>query len=99
MVNPKKPFGLTGNTGVFSDKDGSFVHINAPYVSDGKVFVTLKSEPMSWRRVTPKEAKRRKMSVIKCSYCKRAAVRIDHSWPYLTGTTSCNNHLNRHDAD
>jgi ribosomal protein S27AE len=45
-----------------------------------------------WRRV--KRGKARKADIIRCSYCGRSAVLLDHSWPYCAEATVCARHKN-----
>lgn len=96
----RKSYGLTGNTGVIRDDSGAMVmHLNMPYDSNDGVFIG-DYQSMSWERVTKEKAKKNKLTPIKCSYCAEPAVRLDHSWPYLSSMTSCAQHLvGRIDAD
>jgi len=88
--------GLTSTTGLM----GGGIHINAPYiVEDDKTVFVGDYDEMSWERMSVSEAKKKKLSPIKCSYCAKPAVRLDHMWPYVSGTTSCHDHLDRYDAD
>ena len=92
-------YGLTGNTGIIRDDSGAMVmHLNMPYDSNDKVFIG-DYQSMSWERVSKEKAKKNKLTPIKCSYCAEPAVRLDHSWPYMSGMTSCASHLDRTDAD
>lgn len=96
-------YGLSGNSGLLTDDKGTVVmHLNMPYGNNDEntVFVVPKgAEFDSWRRMTKEEAKKQGLTPIKCSYCKKPAVRLDHSWPWMMGTTSCKDHLDRYDAD
>jgi hypothetical protein len=97
----KTQYGIGGESGIITDEAGGLVmHINAPYGNrdEDTVFVAT-DEGMSWTRMKKDIAAKKKLSPIKCSYCVKPAVRLDHSWPYLTGTTSCADHLDRLDAD
>lgn len=90
--------GLTGNSGWLSPN----LHVNAPYSSNGGVFAEVwdrRFRIMSWRRVTRAEAKRKKLRLIPCAHCRGAAVRIDHSWPYMVGMNACKRHLDAGCAD
>lgn len=97
----KTQYGIAGDSGIITDEAGGLVmHLNAPYGNkdEDTVFVAT-ADGMSWRRMKKDVAAKKKLSPIKCSYCAKPAVRLDHSWPYLVGTTSCADHLDRCDAD
>jgi len=91
-------YGLTGNSGLGI---GGFFHISMPYDSNGKVFVVVKLKEKlssgkfytheSWKRVDMKKAK--EVDIIRCAFCNKPAVRLDHLWPYYCETNSCEKHL------
>lgn len=100
MKNTLTKIGLTGNSGVFPCATSStgnvvesvgFLHINAPYDSNGRVFV--ETEDMGWARVPKKTAKRHNLTIIRCYVCESPAVRLDHLWPYHNEMTCCKDHL------
>lgn len=92
-------YGLTGDSGIIRNDAGRMVmHISMPYDSNDGVFIG-DYQSMSWKRVSKEKAKKSKLTPIKCSYCAEPAVRLDHSWPYMSGMTSCASHLDRTDAD
>jgi hypothetical protein len=94
--------GLTGNSGFLPGGH----HINAPYDSNGKFFVqifdmTYDNIEYRWERMSPEEVQEKRLykNVIKCHYCDKPAVRLDHSWPYLVGMTTCEEHKNEEPVD
>ena len=98
--SPLGKYGLTGSTGLFAFP-GTF-HINAPYDACGKVFVEWKYRRMGeicewWKRMTPARAKKEGRKIITCSVrgCGRAAVSLDHLWPYFNEGTLCKRHWER----
>ena len=94
--------GLTGNSGILPGGN----HINAPYDSNGELFIRI-IEPTEegveyrWDRMTLEEVRKNNnyKNIIKCHYCDKPAVRLDHSWPYLVGMTSCADHLDEEAID
>lgn len=99
MKNTLTKIGLTGNGGMFPCSTSSngkaveavgFLHVNAPYDSNGMVFV---EEEDWWKRMPAKRAERQKKRVIRCYVCESPAVRLDHLWPYHTEMTACKDHL------
>ena len=80
----------TSSNGKTVEKTG-FLHISAPYDSNGMVFV--ETDDIGWKRVPEKVVKRHKHTVIKCYVCENPAVRLDHLWPYYTEMTACKDHL------
>lgn len=81
-------YGIEGNTGLTGATNGIF-HISANYDSNGKVFV---DDDMGWKRVTPLQAKKRKLHVITCAMCKKPAVSVDHHHPYMSDNNRCKKH-------
>lgn len=90
-------YGITGNSGLGI---GGFLHIGMPYDSNGKVFVKWiykrklpdgQIEKMdSWKRVDKNKAKDK--DIIRCTFCNKPAVRLDHLWPYYSEMNACENH-------
>lgn len=93
MNNSLTKNGLTGNSG-FGVVPG--IHINANYAAvKGKCFVEVEENgdlTGAWKRTTVKCAKEKGWRIIKCSYCNRPAISLDHCWPYLTEATYCAHH-------
>lgn len=87
-MSKRKYYGLSGNSGFVATPDG-MVHVNANYDSNKKVFVETRDG--YWRRESRKRANPEK--IIRCSYCKRPAVSLDHCWPYLQEATTCAVHF------
>ena len=81
--------GIVGNTGL--GVEGCF-HVSAPYDSNGKIFIDYGD---SWKRVTRKQAKRLGETPIPCSMCKRAAVSLDHLYPYYGDQNRCAVHYGK----
>ena len=87
-------YGITGNTGL--GIGGNF-HVSMPYDSNGKVFVKCEINDGSgatfdsWKRVNPDKADQKK--IIRCYFCDKPAVRLDHLHPYHDETTACKDHL------
>jgi hypothetical protein len=91
-------YGIVGNSGLGI---GGFLHVSMPYDSNGKVFIkyTYKhkftdgniEEFDSWKRVDINKAKEK--DIIKCFFCEKPAVRLDHLWPYYCEMNSCEEHL------
>jgi hypothetical protein len=99
MKNTLTKIGLTGNSGMFPCSTSSngknvesvgYLHISAPYDSNGMVFV---QDGDWWKRMPEKKAAKCHRSVIQCYACENPAVRLDHLWPYHTEMTACNDHL------
>lgn len=93
-INSLTKDGLTGVSGFGVDGLAPLIwHVNASYASTkGKVFVSTKD--MGWRRMSRVTAEKQGRSIIRCSYCKRPAISLDHSWPYLQEATHCAWHRN-----
>jgi len=89
MINKLSKYGLTGDCGFISPN----IHVNANYDCNGMVFVETDDY---WERMPKKEAKKKGLKIIKCSYCDKPAVSLDHSWPYLQDETTCKKHYNNH---
>ncbi len=89
MINQLTKDGLTGNSGFGVEGLAPLIrHVNAPYAATrGKVFV--ETSDLGWRRMTRVAAEKAGRRIIKCSYCKRPATTVDHSWPYLIEATHC----------
>lgn len=84
--------GLTGRSG-FNVEGMSFAfHVSANYAAMKGVFVETKD--MGWRRMTRVAAEKQGKRIIRCSYCKRPAISLDHSWPHLQEATYCARHRN-----
>jgi len=93
-------YGLTGNNGL--GVGGNF-HVSMPYDSNGKVFVITKLKEKlpsgkfytyeSWKRIDKKKAKEK--DIIRCTFCEKPAVRLDHLWPYHSEMNACEDHLNK----
>lgn len=66
------------------------------YSADGKIFIRDKTGE-GWFRGTAEEAAKRGLRVIRCNYCDKPAVTLDHSYPYQTETTACQDHLKEYD--
>jgi hypothetical protein len=96
-------YGLSGTTGIATDDKGAMVaHLTMSYGNNDKEMVFVVPDVAAfnvWERMPKKEAERRKLSPIKCTYCDKPAVRLDHSWPYVIGRTACADHLECYDAD
>lgn len=78
-------YGLTGDSGFIGD-----CHFSAPYDCNGMVFV---EHDNWWKRMDKKEAKKKGLKIIKCEYCDKPAVSLDHHWPYMSDTTVCAKHF------
>ncbi len=93
-------YGLTGNSGLGAL--GMF-HIGLPYDCNGKVFVEWKfrhkflsgntEEWEGWKRMALKRAIKEKRKIIKCNYCDKPVVRLDHLWDYHDELNACEDHL------
>ena len=94
MKNQLTKDGLTGNSGFAVEGLAPLItHISANYASTkGKVFVETRD--MGWRRMTRVAAEKQGKPIIRCSYCKRPAISVDHCWPYLQEATYCGHHRN-----
>ncbi len=92
--------GLKGNSGI--GVCGLF-HVNAPYDSNGKIFVDWEfrhkspdgkiDKYESWKRMTLERALKEKRKIIKCFRCNKPAVRLEHSYPYMVELNACEDHL------
>jgi len=92
--------GLTGNSGLGV---GGFFHISMPYDSNGKVFALCKLKQKlpdgkfetheSWKRVDKSKAKEK--DIIRCAFCEKPAVRLDHLWPYYSELNACEDHIDK----
>lgn len=89
MINQLTKDGLTGNSGFGVEGFGPLIrHVSAPYAATkGKVFVD--DGDLGWERMPRKAAEKAGRRIIRCTYCKRPATTVDHSWPYLTEATHC----------
>ena len=81
-------YGIKGNSGLTGNKEGIF-HISANYDCNGKVFVDIEDW---WERMTLTQAKRKKKHIITCALCKKAAVSLDHNYPYMSDMNRCVTH-------
>jgi hypothetical protein len=70
--------------------------LNMNYSSAGKVFIEDKTGE-GWFRGTPEEARKRGLKVVSCHYCHKPAVTLDHSYPWQTEYTACEDHLKEYD--
>lgn len=93
MKNTLTKDGLTGNSGFGAL--GMF-HISANYsAGENHVFVECfeDGDPVpTWKRTTAKQAKRKKLNIIKCAHCNAPAISLDHFWPYYSEQNYCAKH-------
>lgn len=92
--------GLRGNSGLM----GGGLHLNMPFSSGRGFFVDYfpKGERIPhWRRVTFAKARKHPKRVIRCAQpnCRKWAIRIDHSYPWMSGMNACADHLEAAPAD
>lgn len=88
MKNQLTKKGLTGTSGFNVEGLNPASHINAPYAA-AKDGVFVETGDMGWQRMERATAEKRSLRIIRCSYCRRPATTVDHSWPYLTEATHC----------
>jgi len=87
--------GLTGRSGFNVEGMSLAFHVSANYAATkGMVFVESEEECTNWERMTRVVAEKQGKRIIRCSYCKRPAISLDHSWPYLQEATYCARHRN-----
>lgn len=85
--------GLTGNSGFNIEGLSDIFHLSANYAATkGFVFVEVKEDRRDWERVKKSDAIKNKRHIIRCSYCTKPAISLDHSWPYLQEATYCADH-------
>ena len=80
-------FGLKGNSGFVSGR-----HISSPYDCNGLIFA---EKGDWWQRMKPEDITNEK--IIKCSYCEKPAVRLDHYFMTSSKETACRDHINEHE--
>ncbi len=88
---------LKGNSGFVADPEhGGVTHIAASYDADGHLFVDIGD--CMWERMTEAEAREKELMhrVIECSRCSKAAVSLDHYWPYDSRMNFCQEHLDEY---
>ena len=85
--------GLTGNSGFRVEGISDAWHVNANYAAtENMVFV--ESGDMGWKRMKEADAVEKKRRIIRCSYCTKPAISLDHCWPYLQEASYCDKHRN-----
>jgi hypothetical protein len=94
-------YGITGNSGLGV---GGFVHVCMPYDSNGEVFVKAdyreklpngKVARFEWWKRVPKN-KAKEENIIRCNFCNKPAVRLDHLWPSYDEMNACEKHLEKY---
>lgn len=84
--------GLTGNSGMIP----GLGHINAPYsAGPDNVFIYSDDAPMEWKRAPLKQAEENR--IIRCRFCSKAAVILDHHYPYHKDRNACDEHRDAYD--
>lgn len=90
--------GLTGNSGIGVENLPGVFHISANYAAGKKhcfVLTHLRHrDGPRWKRMTLARAKKEKREIMRCSYCNRPAISIDHFWPYHSEANHCARHRN-----
>ena len=90
--------GLTGCSGVGVANLPGIIHISANYAAGKKrCFVVTHARRLdgpSWKRMTLARAKKEKRDILRCSYCSRPAISLDHHWPYHSEANHCAHHRN-----
>jgi len=103
----KKFFGKHGLKGSSGIGVCGLLHVNAPYDSNGKVFVEWEyrykfpdgkiDKYDGWKRMSLERALKEKRKIIKCFRCNKPAVRLEHSYPYMVELNACEDHLDTSD--
>lgn len=82
-------YGLKGNHNLTGKRIG-IIHVHANYGAEkDEVFIKVNNDN-GWQRVKEKDANKR--DIIRCTYCTKYAVSIDHSYPWQRESTVCKEH-------
>lgn len=87
-------YGLTGKTGIIPGLGIANMNYSA---TPGKVFVRDRGQDYGWFRCKEEEAIQNNYHIIRCNYCQKPAVTLDHSYPYQMEYTACAEHKNEYD--